>query len=169
MKVFQDPMTGAYVRADGQPGYGCRLCGNGYATAATRDDTTAHGCEALDRDVDYLADMHGRLREGYTDETIEALASNLCTVELYCAWEHYDAYGFGGNSEIIGRPVRPNGTTGPLLRLHPDVWDYLTDPDSIADLTALESLLDPTDEFETQDFEEFSMQESANLAYEQRD
>lgn len=151
MRVFQNPDTGTYVREDGKPGYACARCGNGYATAAARDSIEVHACTGLDTDLAAFADAKGLLCEGYTAEDIDALNSNIRTAEFRCLWDYRDGIGFGGESEIIGREVRPDGSTGAWKGLHPAFADWLDNSESTTDLDAVESMLDE-DDFEVQDF-----------------
>ena len=130
--MFQDPVTGNYVREDGEPGYACVRCGNGYASAQTRDDIAAHACEALALDLASFEESYGLFREGYTEDDIDALSSR--TVEFLCVWNYRDDLGFGGDSEIVGREILPDGSTGNWKPLHPTLWAHLLgDPDDPAD------------------------------------
>ena len=53
-----------------------------------------------------LARFHGRCRDGWTDDDIAGLLtdlSELVGVELYCLWDYVDAFGFGGDSQLVRR------------------------------------------------------------------
>lgn len=55
VRVFQDPVTGDYIRENGKPGYACTFCGNGYATQETALDRDAHACTSDTPDGDEVA------------------------------------------------------------------------------------------------------------------
>jgi hypothetical protein len=163
MRVFQNPDTGTYIREDGKPGYACARCGNGYATAATRDDLAAHMCTGLDTDFDAFSEAKGLLCEGYTAEDIDALNTNIHTVEFRCLWDYRDGLGFGGDSEIIGREINPDASTGPWKALNAPFADWLDNSHSETDLDALNSMLDEED-YEVQDFSTFPAVSGPNVA-----
>lgn len=164
MRVFQDPTTGTYIREDGMPGYGCARCGNGYATAETRDDTDAHGCEGLNRDMREFGPCKAMFSEGYTDEDIEALTVGLTSTQFVCVWEFRDNLGYGGDSEIIGRDIRPDGTFGPWKAMSTDFFSYLFNPDTDLTIDGVTAFLSD-DLFETQNIEGLPVYTGTNAAY----
>lgn len=168
MKVFQDPTTGTYVREDGKPGYACARCGNGYATAETRNDTDAHGCEGLNRDLATFADAKATLENGYDEDTIESLFADLSTAEFVCLWGYYDDYGFGGDSEILGREISPDGSHGPWKPIHASLWAFLFEPEDPIDIDEVPALLSETDHEVQNVYQTAAFTSGANAAYENR-
>lgn len=78
-------------------------------------DSSTHG---------WLADScAGTFSEGYTEEDVEDFASNLHgTMDLRCVWGHIDEWGFGGDSEMVGKMG-----DGPWRPLASEFWTYLTE------------------------------------------
>lgn len=78
-------------------------------------DTTTH---------DWLADScAGTFVEGYTEEDVDDFAANLNgTMEVRCVWDRIDEWGFGGDSEMVGRVG-----DGPWRPMSSEFWTYLTE------------------------------------------
>lgn len=167
MRLFQDPTTGSYIREDGKPGYACARCGNGYASAATRDDIDAHGCIGLDEDMETFQNSKGVFDDGYTPDDINALGADLRTVEFACLWEYRDDLGFGGHSEIIGRTINADGTHGAWQALNDTFWLYLHDAQGPTGYDDVEFFLDGAN-YHVQDLTVLPVRDGANVAVERR-
>lgn len=78
---------------------------------------------ATPADLNHLAPYAGAFQDGYDEVDIDTVLSGITGAELVCVWEGRDECGPHGHSQIIGRVGE-----GPWRELHPDLWDYLTNP-----------------------------------------
>lgn len=103
-------------------------------------------------DATVLAENRGVLQDGYDDYDINRLFGQFESANLQVIWDYKDSEGFGGSSEIVGMALVPtsdpleahaNGRrlAGSVRDLHPDVWEYLTDPECDIDPERIPSLL----------------------------
>lgn len=167
------------------PGFTCPECGNGYASQAGLD---AHPCEGAPegpdpmppaaltpRDVEHLVEHKGVFENGYDQDDVNRVLSNFEAARLVCTWDTHDDLGYGGDSEFVGIAKQDLGVTahghhattdaGVWRRIHPQVWEYLSDPDSDLDPESIPSLL-ADEPFERQDIDDLPGDGWCNIAYE---
>jgi hypothetical protein len=127
------------------------------------------------RDVETLIEYKGTFADGYDDEKINRVLSSFESAHLVCVWDVYDDYGYGGNSEIVGTfrvdLAEQSWLTADRTyrRLHPEAWDFLSDPDSDIDPEQIPHLLDTTSEFavyERQDIDDLGGDGFCNVSLE---
>lgn len=94
------------------------------------------------RDVEHLRQNKGVFENGYDAADADRILSGFQSARLDVFWEYEDEYGFGGHSEFAGVPAgATNASLGDYRTIHPDVWHYLSDPDSDVDPATVPSLL----------------------------
>jgi hypothetical protein len=75
-------------------------------------------------------DLRGCMRDGYTDDDINAVLGQLgetVGLNIICVWDYVDTWGPGGNSDFF--VLAPNGQ---LHELTGDLWRWLNDhPDDL--------------------------------------
>lgn len=127
-------------------------------------------------DIETLRENRGRFTLGYDSADINRVLSVFESARLVCVWDYFDDYGYAGNSDFAGQPLLGSRSSGPYgagcavarygqtwLRVHPDVWRYLSEQDSDVDPTAIPSLL--TEEpFEVQNIDDLGGDGFANVA-----
>lgn len=94
-------------RPDGK--FATKANANPDPSATLTDTPTGHLTGA---DVAHLSAHRGVLKDGYTPEDVTNVLRPVTGVELACVWDMNDDWGFGGDSEIVGRvndesPWRP--------------------------------------------------------------
>lgn len=122
-----------------------------------------------DADRAHLIENKGTFENGYDGDGVAAVLREFESARLVCVWGSYDDMGYGGDSEFFGQAkfadVPGNGvTSGPWRQVHPDVWTYLSDPDSTIDPATIACLLAPTAEFARQDIDTLFSDGECNMA-----
>lgn len=114
-------------------------------------------------DVEVLRQNKGWFENGYDNRDAEKVLECFTAADLAVTWEYLDDGDHAGCSEFIGMEsvivgYHDNGlsrreSVGPWRRIHPDVWTYLSDPDTDIDPEQIPSLLDTGEHavFEDQD------------------
>lgn len=97
-----------------------------------------HPVPLSERDVTILDGLQGALRSLPTDTVAERLSA-LGAARLVVVHDYVDAYGAGGNYEIVGST---HDGAGPWRHLHPDVWRWLEGASAAAPPSEFSSLLD---------------------------
>lgn len=95
-------------------------------------------------DVEVLALRKGLFAQGHTDEDINEVLAEFTGARLVCVWDYHDEWGFGGNSEIVGRDTEG---TGPWRRLSSEFTEFLYDPESDLAPETIASILDADGRF----------------------
>lgn len=130
-------------------------------------------------DVAHLIEHKGTFEDGYDDAAISSVLDGFETARLVCVWDYHDDYGYGGNSEFFGvtkvpdpayTHMYPNATKdeGPWRQVHPDVWAFLSDPDSDIDPATIPCLLVSTTEYAPQNINDLPGDGFANVAIENK-
>jgi hypothetical protein len=117
-------------------------------------------------DVEVLTVHKGLFAQGHADDDINAVLAEFTGARLVCVWDYHDEWGFGGNSEIIGRPITATGQGGEWRRLSSEVTEFLYDPESDLDPESIASLLDTEGTFaiyETQDIDALDGDDKHNV------
>lgn len=97
-------------------------------------------------DTEALASHKAAFGQGHTDEDINAVLASFTGARLVCVWDTHDHWGFGGNSEIIGRPT--DATQGTQWRRpSTEFIEFLYDPESDLDPESITSFLDTEGDF----------------------
>lgn len=149
------------------------------ATTATTATDEIEMIPLSPADVAHLIDNQGMFVNGYDDDAINSVLGNFETARLVCLWAYYDDYGYGGDSEFFGvakvadpayTHLHANATKdeGPWRQVHPDVWSYLSDPDSDIDPANIPCLLVATTEHAPQNINDLGGDGFANVATENK-
>lgn len=97
-------------------------------------------------DVEALARFKATFTQGHTDDDINEVLAEFTGARLVCVWDIHDEWGFGGNSEIVGRPTDPAQGTQ-WRRLSSEFTEFLYDPESDLDPETITSFLDTEGDF----------------------
>lgn len=109
------------------------------------------------KDVEHLIASKGAFENGYTPEDADRVLSGFESATFEVVWDYHDEDDFGGDSFVAGFPSESRAS-GPLgtgravpyrcasladyRGIHPDAWEYLTDPDTDLDPESIPSLLE---------------------------
>lgn len=120
--------------------------------------TTSQSSQSLNavpltaEDIEVLRQNKGWFENGYDNNDATKVLECFKAADLAVTWEYLDDGDHAGCSEFIGKETIVTGmsehgyplrnTVGPWRRIHPDVWTYLSDPDTDIDPTSIPSLLD---------------------------
>lgn len=114
-------------------------------------------------DIEVLRQNKGWFEDGYDNHDAMKVLECFTAADMVVTWEYLDDGDHAGCSEFIGLERVVTGmsergypltqSTGPWRRIHPDVWTYLSDPDTDIDPAQIPSLLDTGEHaiFEDQD------------------
>ncbi|MFD8415448.1 hypothetical protein ACFV2Q_27420 [Streptomyces sp. NPDC059650] len=80
--------------------------------------------EAQARLLERMADLGGRIKDGYSASDIRAVFERICYdggPYLVCVWEYADENGFGGSSQFYAEDEE-----GDLFEIRPDIYRWLS-------------------------------------------